>query len=63
MEFLHRFYRHQMLVAIRRLRAENIELRHKIIDAAECTCFYATGAIDAGERATTMLRLLFSRGH
>jgi hypothetical protein len=63
MEFLDRFHRHDMLAAIRRLRAENIELRHKIIDAAECTRFYASGAIDGGERATTTLRSLSSRRH
>jgi hypothetical protein len=63
MEFLDRFYLHDMLVAIRRLRAENIELRHKIIDAAECTRFYASGAIDGGERANSTLRSLSSRRH
>jgi hypothetical protein len=38
-KFLNRFYRHHMLIAIRRLRAENIELRRKIIDAAKYTRF------------------------
>ena len=33
-KLLSRFYRHHMHVAIRRLRAENIELRRKIVDAA-----------------------------
>ena len=57
-KLLSRFYRHHMHVAIRRLREENIALRRKIVDAAECTRFYASGAIDAGERATTVLRSL-----
>jgi hypothetical protein len=34
-KFLSRFYRHHMYVAIRRLRAENIELRRKALEAAE----------------------------
>ena len=59
-KFLSRFYRHHMHVAIRRLRVENIELRRKIVDAAECTRFYASGAVDAGARATTVLRSLVS---
>jgi hypothetical protein len=59
-KLLSRFYRHHMHTAIHRLRAENIELRRKIVDAVECTRFYASGAIDAGERATTMLRSLLS---
>jgi hypothetical protein len=58
-KLLSRFYRHHMHIAIRRLRAENIELRRKIVEAAECTRFYARGAIDAGERANTVLRSLF----
>jgi hypothetical protein len=41
-KFLNRFYRHHMLIAIRRLRAENIELRRKIIDAAKYTRFEST---------------------
>ena len=45
---------------LKRLRRENAELRRKIIDAAECTRFYASGAIDAGERAATALRSLLS---
>jgi hypothetical protein len=59
-KLLSRFYRHHMHVAIRRLRAENIELRRKLIDAAECTRFYAGGAVDGGERATTVLSALLS---
>jgi hypothetical protein len=38
-KFLNRFYRHHMLIAIRRLRAENIQLRRKIVDASKCTPF------------------------
>jgi hypothetical protein len=60
-KLLNRFYRHHMLVAIRRLRAENINLRRKIVDAIECTRFYASGAVDAGERATATLRSLVSQ--
>ena len=59
-KFLSRFYRHHMHAAIVRLRAENVELRRKILDAAECTRFYARGATDGGERATTVLRSLLS---
>jgi hypothetical protein len=59
-KLLSRFYRHHMHAAILRLRAENIELRRKVVDAAECTRFYASGAIDAGERAATVLRSLLS---
>jgi hypothetical protein len=59
-KFLSRFYRHHMHVAIRRLRAENIELRHKLLDAAEGVRFYAGGATDAGERAKAILRALLA---
>ena len=57
-KLLSRFYRHHMHVAIRRLRAENVGLRRKIIDAAECARFYAGGRFDAGERAIATLRVL-----
>jgi hypothetical protein len=59
-KFLSRFYRHHMHIAIRRLRAENTELRRKVIAAAECTRYYAGGATDAGERAATVLRSLLA---
>jgi hypothetical protein len=59
-KLLSRFYRHHMHAAIRRLRAENAELRRKVIDAAECTRFYASGAFDAGQRAATALRSVLS---
>ncbi len=57
-KFLSRFYRHHMHIAVRRLRAENTELRRKVVAAAECTRFYASGAADAGERAAAVLRSL-----
>lgn len=59
-KLLRRYHRHHMHAAIQRLRAENIALRRKIIDSAECARFYATGASDAGEHASTLLRSLFS---
>jgi hypothetical protein len=58
--FLIRFYGHHVHLAICRLRAENIELRRKCVDAAECIRFYASGAMDTGKRATTVLRSLLS---
>jgi len=60
-EALNRFYRHHMRVAIGHLRAENLELRRKVIDALVCARFYASGATDAGERAHTMLAELDPR--
>ncbi len=60
-EALNRFYRHHMRVAIGHLRAENLELRRKVIDALACARFYASGATDAGERAHTMLAELDPR--
>jgi hypothetical protein len=61
-KFLSRFYRHHMHIAVRRLRAENIELRRKVVAAAECTRFYASGGLDAGERAAAVLRSLLTPG-
>jgi hypothetical protein len=55
-----RYHRHHMHVAIQRLRAENVALRRKLIDAAECARFYAGRASDNGERAAALLRLLRS---
>jgi hypothetical protein len=40
-KLLSRFYRHHMHIAIRRLRAENIELRRMIVDAASCDALHA----------------------
>jgi hypothetical protein len=40
-KLLSRFYRHHMHIAIRRLRAENIELRRKIVDAAAGDALHA----------------------
>jgi hypothetical protein len=60
-EALSRFYRHHMRVAIGRLKAENEELRRKLLDAVACVRFYESGASDAGERAHTMLEQLEQR--
>jgi hypothetical protein len=54
-EALTRFYRHHMRLTIGRLKAENLELRRKLIDAVACVRFYESGATDAGERAHSML--------
>jgi hypothetical protein len=47
-----------MRVAIGRLKAENEELRRKLLDAVACVRFYESGASDAGERAHIMLEQL-----
>jgi hypothetical protein len=60
-EALNRFYRHHMRLAIGHLRAENLELRRKVIDALACARFYASGANDAGERAHVTLAALEQR--
>jgi hypothetical protein len=60
-EALNRFYRHHMRLAIGHLRAENVELRRKVIDALACARFYASGATDAGERAHVTLAALEPR--
>jgi hypothetical protein len=62
-EALSRFYRHHMRVTIGRLKAENLELRRKLIEAVRCVRFYETGATDAGERAHSMLEGLQSHAH
>jgi hypothetical protein len=54
-EFLARFYRHHVRVAISRLRMENIELRRRMLDALECARFYAGGASDGGRHAADVL--------
>src|SRR3954447_5593794 len=58
--FLSRFYLHHSHVTIRRLRAENVELRRKVIDAAACIRLYAAGAVDDGGRAAKGLSSLLS---
>ena len=60
-EALNRFYRHHIRLAICHLRAENVELRRKVIDALACARFYASGATDAGERAHVTLAALEPR--
>jgi hypothetical protein len=54
-ETLRRFYHHHTRVTIGRLKAENLELRRRLIDAVACVRFYASGASDAGARASTVL--------
>jgi hypothetical protein len=54
-ETLRRFYHHHTRVTIGRLKAENMELRRRLVDALSCARFYASGASDAGARATTVL--------
>jgi len=54
-EALGRFYRHHMRVTIGHLKAENLELRRKLIAAVSCARFYASGASDAGECAHVTL--------
>jgi len=55
---LTRFYRHHMRATIARLKAENTELRRKLIDAAACARFYANGGTDSGVRAQVVLTTL-----
>jgi hypothetical protein len=55
---LGRFYSHHMGVAIRRLRAENLELRRKMLETTACARFYASGVTDAGARANALLKAL-----
>jgi hypothetical protein len=57
-EALGRFYRHHMRATIGRLKAENLDLRRKLLDAVACARFYATGAVDEGARAHRMLTRL-----
>jgi hypothetical protein len=54
-ETLRRFYHHHTRLTISRLKAENMELRRRLVDALACARFYASGESDAGVRATTML--------
>jgi hypothetical protein len=54
-QLLGRFHHHHMQLAIRRLRAENVALRRRLVDTTECARFYATGAVDGGERAGALL--------
>ena len=54
-ETLRRFYHHHTRLTIGRLKAENMELRRRLIDAIACARFYASGASDAGARANTVL--------
>jgi hypothetical protein len=54
-EALGRFYRHHMRVTIGHLKTENLELRRRLIAAVSCARFYASGTIDAGERAHATL--------
>jgi hypothetical protein len=44
-----------MRLTIGRLKAENLDLRRKLVEALSCVRFYETGATDAGERAHSML--------
>jgi len=55
---LTRLYSHHMRATIARLKAENTELRRKLIDAAACARFYANGGSDAGLRARAVLGTL-----
>jgi hypothetical protein len=57
---LSRFYSYHMRDTIARLKAENIELQRKLIDAVECARFYASGHDDAGERAHSTLEELLA---
>jgi len=57
-EALSRFHGHYVRVMIIRLRAENFELRRRMLDATECARFYASGATDAGARANSVLHSL-----
>jgi len=57
-ETLSRFYRHHMRLTISHLKAENLDLRRRLVDAVACARFYASGASDAGERARSMLAAL-----
>ncbi len=57
-EALSRFYHRHRCTTVRRLKAENLELQRKLIDAVACARFYETGAADAGERAHSMLASL-----
>jgi hypothetical protein len=49
-EALRRFHGHHVGVVIGRLRAENVELRRKLLEASDGARFYAGGTTDAGAR-------------
>jgi len=55
---LSRFYFHHMRAMIEHLRAENLELRRRLVEAAACARFYAAGASDAGKHAQMTLAAL-----
>jgi hypothetical protein len=55
---LSRFYLHHMRVTIGHLRAENLDLRRRLVEAAAGARFYASGATDAGRRAQMTLAAL-----
>jgi len=60
---LSRFYGHCARATIARLKAENIELRRKLLEAVGCARYYASGAADAGERAhAALVKLLDTDG-
>jgi hypothetical protein len=54
-ETLRRFYHHHTRVTIGQLKAQNMELRRRLIDAVACARFYASGGSDSGARANTVL--------
>jgi len=57
-ETLSRFYRHHMRLTISHLKAENLDLRRRLVEAVACARFYASGGTDAGERARNLLAAL-----
>jgi hypothetical protein len=59
-QVLRRYYSYHMSAAIARLKAENTELHRKLIDAAACARFYASGSTDCGERANSVLAELLA---
>jgi hypothetical protein len=44
-----------------RLKAENLELRRRLVEALACARFYEAAASDSGERARSILEGLQSR--
>ena len=60
---LRNFYDYNLRAAISRLTTENIELRQRMLAAAKCARFYASGATDAGERANAALRAILRPEH
>ncbi|SRR5712691_3804807 len=57
-ETLNRFYRHHMRLTISHLKAENLYLRRRLVDAVACARHYASGATDDGARARNLLAAL-----